>query len=116
MQSCCHTNSLIKDFKKKAMSNEEKKVIATTNPESAELGKGAPGNQVGVQMAQTTAVNPPDMVIPSGADKELNKEQIHNMETQEMGTGVSTTGGYTIDESGRMDNYAVEPEMYVEEK
>ena len=98
------------------MSNEDKKVIAKTNPDAAEPGKGAPGNQVGVQMAQTTAVNPPDMEIPSGADKELNKEQIHNMEDQEAGTGVSTTEGYTIDESGRMDNYAVEPEMYVEEK
>ncbi|MGD1920346.1 MAG: hypothetical protein ACFCAD_16555 [Pleurocapsa sp.] len=98
------------------MSNEEKKVVAKTNPESAEPGKGAPGNQVGVQMAQTTAVNPPDMVIPSGADEELNKEQIQHMEAQEEGTGVSTTEGYTIDESGRMDNYAVEPEMYVEKK
>ena len=98
------------------MSNEDKKVVAKTNPDVAEPGKGAPGNQIGVQMAQTTDVNPPDMVIPSGADEELNKEQIENMEEQESGTGVSTTEGYTIDESGRMDNYAVEPEMYVEEK
>jgi len=67
-------------------------------------------------MAQTTAVNPLDMVIPSGADKELNEEQIENMEEQEAGTGVNTTEGYTTDESGHMDNYAVEPEMYVEEK
>ena len=98
------------------MSNEDKKVVPKTDPEAAEPGKGAPGNQVGVQMAQTTAVNPPDMEIPSGADEELNKEQIDNMEEQEEGTGVSTTDGYTIDESGRMDNFAVEPEMYVEEK
>ena len=98
------------------MENENKKVIDRHNPENAEPGKGAPGNQVGVQTAQTTAVNPPDMKIPSGADKALNEEQIHNMEDQEAGTGVSTTGGYVIDESGRMDNYAVEPEMYVEEK
>lgn len=98
------------------MNNEEKKVVAITNPDLAEPGKGAPGNQVGVQMAQTTAVNPSDMEIPSGADKELNEKQIHNMEAQEAGTGVSTTEGYTIDESGRMDNYATEPEMYVEEK
>ena len=98
------------------MENETNKVVAKTNPEQAEPGKGAPGNQIGVQTAQTTAVNPPDMVIPSGADKELNKEQIHNMEDQEAGTGVNTTEGYTVDESGRMDNYAVEPEMYVEKK
>lgn len=98
------------------MSNEEKKVVPKTDPNAAEPGKGAPGNQVGVQMAQTTAVNPPDMEIPSGADEELNKEQIHNMEEQEEGTGVSTTDGYVIDESGKIDNFAVEPEMYVEEK
>ena len=98
------------------MQNEDKKVVPKTNPEQAEAGKGAPGNQIGVQMAQTTAVNPPDMVIPSGADAELNKEQIHNMESQEAGTGMNTTDGYTIDESGRMDNFAVEPEMYVEDK
>ena len=98
------------------MENKEKKVVAKTNPEHAAPGKGASGNQIGVQMAQTTAVNPPDMVIPSGADKELNKEQIRDLEEQEAGTGISTTDGYTIDESGRMDNYAVEPEMYVEEK
>ena len=98
------------------MESEEKKVVAKTNPEQAEPGKGAPGNQIGVQMAQTTAVNPPDMVIPSGADKELNKEQIRNMEEQEAGTGVSTTEGYVIDEAGKINNFAVEPEMYVEEK
>ena len=96
------------------MENDNKKVISRINPDNAEPGKGAPGNQVGVQTAQTTAVNPSDMVIPSGADKELNKEQIHNLESQEAETGASTTAGYTVDESGRMDNYAVEPEMYVE--
>lgn len=98
------------------MENENKKIIARTNPEDAEPGKGSPGNQIGVQTAQTIAVNPPDAKIPSGADKELNKEQIHNMENQEAGSGMSTTDGYVIDESGRIDNFAVEPEMYVEEK
>ena len=98
------------------MENKEKKVIARTNPEDAEAGKGAPGNQVGVQTAQTTAVNPPDAKIPANTDTELNEEQIHEMEEQEEGTGVHTTDGYTVDESGRMDNYPVEPEMYVEDK
>ena len=98
------------------MQNEENKVVPKTNPEQAEAGKGAPGNQIGVQMAQTTAVNPPDMVIPSGADEELNQEQIKDMKNQEAGTGMSTTGGYVTDEAGKMDNFAVEPEMYVEEK
>lgn len=47
--------------------DENKKVIPRTNPKEVEPGKGAPGEQTGVQMAQTTAVNPPDAVIPSGA-------------------------------------------------
>ena len=96
--------------------DENKKVIPRTNPKDIEPGKGAPGEQTGVQMAQTTAVNPPDAVIPSGADKELNSKQVREMEEQEAGTGISTTEGYTTDESGRLDNYPVEPEMYVEEK
>lgn len=98
------------------MENENKKVIARIDPKDAEPGKGAPGNQIGVQTAQTTAVNPPNAVIPSGADRELNLKQIHALENQEAGTGISTTDGYTVDESGRLDNYPVEPEMYVEEK
>ncbi|MGL5076244.1 MAG: hypothetical protein ACRDBG_10495 [Waterburya sp.] len=98
------------------MENENKKVIAKTNPEDAEPGKGAPGNQIGVQTAQPTAVNAPDAVIPSNVDKEENIEQIHEFEEQEKGTGMRTTDGYVIDESGRIDNYAVEPEMYVEDK
>ena len=98
------------------MQNEDKKVVAKTDPEIAEPGKGAPGKQVGVQTAQTTAVNPPDMVIPSGADKELNKQNIAAAKEQEKGTGVDTTEGYVIDEAGKINNFAVEPEMYVEEK
>ncbi len=31
------------------------------------------------------------------------------------GDGIDTTGGYTMDERGLMNNYAVEPEMYIEE-
>jgi hypothetical protein len=95
---------------------ENKKVIPQQNPENAEPGRGAPGNQIGVQTAQTTAVNPPDAIIPSNADTEKNIAQIEALEEQEEGTGMSTTDGYTIDESGRLDNYAVEPEMYVEDK
>ncbi len=96
--------------------NQDKKVVAKTNPEKAEPGKGAPGDQIAVQTAQSTAVNPPDMIIPSGADEELNKEQIQAMKEQEEGAGVSTTDGYVTDEAGKMNNFAVEPEMYVEDK
>lgn len=98
------------------MSNEGKKVVPQTNPSQAEPGRGTPGNQLGVQMAQTTAVNPPDAKIPSGADVEENIREVKAVDRQEEGTGMTTTDGYVIDESGRLDNYAVEPEMYVEQK
>lgn len=98
------------------MENEDKKVVAKNNPDDAEAGKGAPGNQVGVQLAQSVNVNDPEAKIPSGADPEKDIEQVKAVEEQEKGTGMSTTDGYAIDESGRLDNYPVEPEMYVEDK
>lgn len=98
------------------MENEDKKVVAKHDPENAEAGKGAPGNQVGVQLAQSVDVNDPEAVIPSGADPERDMEQVEAFAEQEEGTGISTTDGYTIDESGRLNNFAVEPEMYVEDK
>lgn len=97
------------------MANEDKKVVPKTDPDKAEAGKGAPGNQVGVQMAQTTDVNPSDAVIPSNIDVEENVEQLKEFAEQEEGTGIDTTAGYTIDEAGKIDNFAIEPEMYVEE-
>ncbi|MEY2833178.1 MAG: hypothetical protein RLZZ574_2437 [Cyanobacteriota bacterium] len=98
------------------MDNQDKKVVARHEPEDAEPGKGAPGNQVGVQLAQSIDVNDPEAIIPSGADPERDMEQIGAFAEQEEGTGISTTEGYVIDESGRLDNFAVEPEMYVEDK
>ncbi|HEY9768171.1 MAG TPA: hypothetical protein V6C71_06620 [Coleofasciculaceae cyanobacterium] len=99
------------------MENEEKKVVVTRHdPEDAEPGKGAPGNQVGVQLAQSVDVNDPEAIIPSGGDPEEEMEHIEALEEQEEGTGLSTTGGYVIDESNRLNNFAVEPEMYVEDK
>ncbi len=98
------------------MSNAGKKVVPQTNPSEAEPGRGTPGNQWGVQTAQTTAVNAPDAIIPSGADPEENIREVEAVDEQEQGTQISTTSGYVIDESGRLDNYPVEPEMYVEEK
>ena len=98
------------------MDNKDKKVVAKNDPEQAEAGKGAPGNQVGVQLAQSVNVNDPEAKIPSGADPERDREQIKAVEEQEEGTGMDTTDGFTIDESGRLNNFAVEPEMYVEDK
>ncbi|MEA5597830.1 hypothetical protein [Rivularia sp. UHCC 0363] len=97
------------------MNNEEKQALPE-DPALAEPGKGAPGNNhSAVQMAQTTAVNPPDAIIPSNAPTEESKREVEALEKQEEGT-LHTTDGYIIDESGKLDNFAVEPKMYVEEK
>ena len=97
------------------MSNEDKQTLPE-DPALAEPGKGAPGNShSGVQTAQTTAVNPPDAIIPSDAPTEKSKQDIQALKEQEEGT-MKTTEGFVIDEAGKLDNFAVEPKMYVEEK
>lgn len=88
--------------------------VRQEDPKEAEPGRGAPGNQhSGVQTAQTTAVNPPDAEIPSNAPTEESKHQVKAEAAQEEGT-MPTTDGYTIDEAGLLNNFAVEPPMYVE--
>lgn len=84
------------------------------DPSEAEPGRGAPGSQWAVQTAQNTAVNDPEARIPANVDVEQNQEQLEAYAEQEEGT-LPTTHGYVIDESGRIDNFAVEPPMYVEE-
>lgn len=89
--------------------------VRQDDPREAEPGRGAPGdNHFGVQTAQTTAVNPPDAIIPSNAEPELAEAQLEAFEEQEAGTGLKTTDGYVIDEAGLLNNFAIEPPMYVE--
>jgi hypothetical protein len=97
------------------MSNEPKKAVSRTNPSEAEAGRGAPGDQAGVQMAQTPAVNPPEEEIPTATDTEQSVEQLKAVDKQEEDTDMTTTDGYVVDESGRLDNYPVEPKPYTEE-
>lgn len=85
-----------------------------SDPKSAAPGKGAAGNQWAVQTAQTTAVNPPDERIPAGTDPEGNRQDLEAAAASESDTDLDTTGGYVIDEAGQIDNYAIEPEMYIE--
>ena len=98
---------------------EVKKEVQEVNPEEkfeqAEAGKGAPGRQTAVQTAQPTAVNPLDAEIPSNADVEKNVKEVKAEKAQEEGTGATTTDGYTVEESGRLDNLPIETPMYVEE-
>lgn len=82
----------------------------------AEPGKGAAGNQWVVQTAQTTDVNPPDERIPSDVDVAENEKQLEAAREQENDTDLKTTDGYVITESGQLNNFAVEPPMYYEDK
>jgi hypothetical protein len=86
----------------------------TGHPQEAEPGKGASGQQWGVQTAQQTNVNDPEAKIPSNVDVDENKEQVNAVIEQERGK-MPTTDGYVIDESGNLNNFAVEPPMRVEE-
>ncbi|MBE9179906.1 hypothetical protein IQ268_15145 [Oculatella sp. LEGE 06141] len=98
------------------MADETKRNAATPgDPKEAEPGRGAPGDQWAVQTAQTVGVNAKDEVIPSNADVNRNVQNIKAQNEQEDGTGISTTHGYTLDEAGQLNNFAVEPPMYVEE-
>lgn len=96
------------------MTNEPKQVLPE-DPTEAEPGRGAPGNEhYGVQTAQPTDVNDPDAIIPSGAPTELSEKQVDELQEQEQEVGLDTTGGYVTDEAGLLNNFAVEPKMYVE--
>ncbi len=98
------------------MAEEQKRVVTPVNPDKTEPGTSVSGDQMGVQMAQNPMVNPPDERIPAAEDVEKQVKQVKEVDQQEKGTGMTTTDGYVVDEAGRLDNYAVEPEMYVEKK
>lgn len=94
---------------------DEQNPVLPEDPSEAEPGRGAPGDDhYGVQTAQTTAVNSPDAIIPSNADTEESVEQLEAFEEQEEKAGLPTTDGYVVDEAGQLNNFAVEPKMYVE--
>lgn len=54
-------------------------------------------------------------IVPAetAARKEREGEDFKHIPDQEG--GIDTTGGYTVDREGLLNNYAVEPEMYYEE-
>ncbi len=84
---------------------------------SAEPGKGAAGDQWAVQIAQPVgdAVQPEGTRTMPGGDVEGDKEDIAKAEESEAGSDLKTTDGFVVDDSGRLNNFAIEPEMYVEE-
>lgn len=85
---------------------EESKAAETQTPDDGHYG---------VQTAQTLEVNDPEAIIPSTADPEESIQQVEAQAAQEKGTGLRTIDGFFVDESGRLDNVAVEPPMYYDE-
>jgi len=85
---------------------------------TAEPGKGAAGDQWAVQMTQPVgdAVSPPGTKTMPGGDVEAAQDTIEAAEKSEEDTNLKTTDGYVVDDSGRLNNFAIEPEMYVEDK
>ncbi len=84
----------------------------------AEPGKGAAGDQWAVQTAQPVgdAVQPEGTRTMPGGDVEQAKDDIAAAKAEEADSDLKTTDGYVVDDSGRLNNFAIEPEMYVEEK
>lgn len=84
---------------------------------AAEPGKGAAGDQQAVQLAQPVgkAIQPEGTRTMPGGDVDKNKADIAEARKSESDTDMKTTDGYVVDDSGRMNNFAIEPEMYVEE-
>ena len=55
-------------------------------------------------------------LIPAETAARKEREQDAYKQTPETSEdGIDTTGGYTVDQEGLVNNYAIEPEMYIEE-
>lgn len=61
---------------------------------------------------KTTAQYDPN-IIPSDVASRMEREGENFKETPEQKGDVDTTGGYTVDREGKLNNFAIEPEMYV---
>ncbi|MGJ3249821.1 MAG: chlorophyll a/b-binding protein [Elainellaceae cyanobacterium] len=88
--------------------NEQENVVREARP-----GKGAAGDQWGVQMAQPVgeAVDPEVPAVSKEGFKQ-GKADIKAAEQSEEGTDLKTTGGYTVSESGRLNNTPIQPPVY----
>jgi hypothetical protein len=54
-------------------------------------------------------------IVPAETAARQEREGDEYQQLPEAEGDLDTTGGYTIDEQGLMNNYAIEPEMYVDE-
>ncbi len=99
------------------MTNEPKPATPKEPSEPESGAMGSPGADIfRAEMTQVlTGVNAPDAIIPSGAPAELSEKQVETMAKEEdKEGGFHTTDGYVVDEGGMLNNFAIEPPMYVE--
>ena len=54
-------------------------------------------------------------IIPAETAARQEREGENYQETPEATSDMDTTAGYTVDQEGLTNNYAIEPEMYYEE-
>jgi hypothetical protein len=55
-------------------------------------------------------------LIPAETAARLEREQASYKQVPEQSEGdIDTSGGYTVDQEGLTNNYAIEPEMYINE-
>ena len=91
------------------------KQAPSEDPGDTEFVRHTPENtNPGIPIAQSLGVNAPDAIIPSEAPAELSKKQVEAERKQEEGSDLDTTEGYVVDEGGMLNNFAIEPPMYVE--
>jgi hypothetical protein len=56
-------------------------------------------------------------IVPAetAARKEREGEQYKQVPEEDAGDSIDTSGGYSVDKEGLVNNFAIEPEMYVNE-
>lgn len=53
-------------------------------------------------------------IVPAETAARMEREGEAYKHTPDAEPGLDTTGGYTVDNEGLIDNFAIEPEMYYE--
>lgn len=51
-------------------------------------------------------------IVPAETAARKDREEDNYKETPDAEGSIDTTGGYTVDQEGLANNYAIEPEMY----
>jgi hypothetical protein len=81
------------------------------------VAKVASEVQVGTELYDSPTPDSYDAhIVPAetAARKEREGENFKHFEHPKASDSIDTTGGFTVDKEGLADNFAVEPEMYVE--